>query len=209
MQQPAQAVVKTSDLSLNGLDEVFDVDTTLSDDLDQASTRVPEADITVEDKSISGLTIKEASAHYALAVATVRLKIKLGEIPAIKVSGAKGPEWRVYPDGIPQGLDQPDITDGASVCQPDDRVAEDYQISDSRLAQGFHLANINVASLIEANQQLTSKLESVVYRNGYLQAQLEAERQQIKLLTDQLHKPTPAVKENWWARLGAWFIGRG
>jgi len=86
-------------------------------------------------------------------------------------------------------------------------VTADYQFSDSSVAQGFHLANVNVASLIQANQQLTAKLEGVIYRNGYLEAQLEAERQQIKLLTDQLHKPAPPVQVSWWARFGSWFIG--
>ncbi len=45
---------------------------------------------------------------------------------------------------------------------------------------------------------LLRKLEGATYRIGYLEAQLEAERQQVKLLTDSQHKP------GWWARFKKW-----
>ncbi|MBZ0187957.1 MAG: helix-turn-helix domain-containing protein [Candidatus Obscuribacterales bacterium] len=51
-------------------------------------------------------------------------------------------------------------------------------------------------------KELQSKIEALTWRNGYLEAQLEAERNQVKLLTDQLHKP------NWWSRFTDWFLGR-
>lgn len=50
--------------------------------------------------------------------------------------------------------------------------------------------------------KLLKELEAATYRVGYLEAQLEAERNQVKLLTDQLHKP------NWWSRFTDWFLGR-
>jgi hypothetical protein len=45
-------------------------------------------------------------------------------------------------------------------------------------------------------------LQAANYRIGYLEAQLESERQQVKLLTDSQHKPSR------WARFYSWFIGR-
>ena len=56
------------------------------------------------------------------------------------------------------------------------------------------------ASTIDA-YQLLRDLEAATYRIGYLEAQLESERNQVKLLTDRLHKPV------WWHRFCAWFIG--
>lgn len=74
------------------------------------------------------------------------------------------------------------------------------------MAEGFHQANINVASLIKANQEMAAKLEAVVYRNGYLEAQIENERQQVKLLTDRLHIPSLVPSEpSLWAKFCSWF----
>lgn len=44
-----------------------------------------------------------------------------------------------------------------------------------------------------------AKVEALIMRNGYLQAQLEASQQTIKLLTDSQHK------SKWWQRFGSWF----
>ena len=48
--------------------------------------------------------------------------------------------------------------------------------------------------------ELLRKLEGATYRIGYLEAQLESERQQVKLLTDSQHKP------GWWAKFSSWFF---
>ena len=49
-------------------------------------------------------------------------------------------------------------------------------------------------------QELQLKLEGATYRIGYLEAQLENERAQIKLLTDSQHKG------GWWAKFSSWFF---
>lgn len=207
VQQPLQEV-KDSSISLNGLEEVFDVDSTLTNEIDQANNSVIST-------STKGLTVREASLHYSLAIPTVRLKIKTGEIPAVKVNGPKGPEWRIFPDGLGQTAEPIDIslTDSEEetnstltegIYQGDRTPPEAFYEADRTVAEGFHQANMNVASLIKVNQELSAKLEAVVYRNGYLEAQVEAERQQIKLLTDQLHKPE-MVEVSWWSRFCSWF----
>jgi len=197
VQEPIQQV-KSRGVSLNGLDEVFDVDTTVIEGSDKG-------DSTLRSAPGQGLTIKQASEHYGLAVPTIRLKIKTGDIPALKMNGPKGPEWRVFPNGMPASYDKVDSTVHAFDSQPDSSVIEGFYKADRTVAEGFHQANINLAALIKANHELTSKLEAVTYRNGYLEAQIENERQQVKLLTDQLHKPE---HPSWWARFCSWFIGR-
>ena len=42
------------------------------------------------------MSLKAACIHYKLASSTLRMKIKRGEIPAKKIHGANGPEWRVF-----------------------------------------------------------------------------------------------------------------
>lgn len=51
-------------------------------------------------------------------------------------------------------------------------------------------------------RDLQAKLEAASYRIGYLEAQLETERQQIKLLTDSQHK------SGWWTRFKKWCGGQ-
>jgi len=194
VQQPKE--IRGTSTSLTGLEDVFDVDTTITDDCDQADTSL----IT---KVGTGLTIKEASGHYGLAVPTIRLKIKTSEIPAIKVNGVKGPEWRIFPNGVPHQTDQPDINDISFDAQPDLTHASGFQQPDRSVTQGFHQANINVSSLIKANLELTSKLEAASFRNGYLEAQAESYKNEIKLLTDSQYK------HGRWSRFWGWFIGKG
>src|SRR5262249_31132770 len=50
--------------------------------------------------------------------------------------------------------------------------------------------------------QLQEKLEAATFRVGYLQAQLEASQETVKLLTDSQHKP------GWWRRFCSWATGR-
>jgi len=197
VQQPIHEV-KGEPVSLNGLDEVFDVDTTVIDQSNQANSTVPT-------KGTNGLTIREASQHYGLAIPTIRLKIKTGDIPAIKVNGPKGPEWRVFPNGAPEKPEQIDISVSASDDQGGINDTEGFYEPDRSIAEGFHQANINVASLIRANQEMAAKLEAVVYRNGYLEAKVESERQQVKLLTDRLQTSLPSAEPTLWAKFCSWF----
>ncbi len=55
---------------------------------------------------------------------------------------------------------------------------------------------------LEVIEVLQSKIEILTYRNGYLEAQLENQREQIKLLTDSQHKPSV------WTNFASWFMGR-
>ncbi len=47
-----------------------------------------------------------------------------------------------------------------------------------------------------------AKIEALIMRDGYMQAQLETLQQELKLLTDSQHK------SGWWQRFCSWFIGR-
>jgi hypothetical protein len=45
-----------------------------------------------------------------------------------------------------------------------------------------------------------AKIEALLMRNGYLQAQVETSQEAMKLLTDSQHKA------GWWARFSSWFL---
>jgi hypothetical protein len=72
--------------------------------------------------------------------------------------------------------------------------------------------------------ELSSKLEGATYRNGFLEAQLEAATQQVKLLPDlqaraaeaeqlklenlRLQSELELRKRTWWMRFTAWALGK-
>jgi hypothetical protein len=124
------------------------------------------------------LTLKEACDHYGLGASTIRAKIKSGEIAASKVEGAHGLEWRIFPDRALAGSQQP-----ASTVVIGSQQGQDLQ-SLLKLVreQAFNLENAN------------KSLQAASFRNGYLEAQLTAKEEEIKLLTDSQHK------SSWWLR---------
>lgn len=59
--------------------------------------------------------------------------------------------------------------------------------------------HVVIDALLKQLANAQKELQAAVWRNGYLEAQLEAERQQVKLLTDSQHKP------GWWTKFMSWF----
>jgi hypothetical protein len=144
-----------------------------------------------------GLTFKEACEHFGLKATALRVRIKSGEVAAEKVEGANGPEWRIYPT-------QPLRNHSAGVAQP----SQSNKLLD--IVQDLQ------AKLDRANQQL----QAAGFRNGYLEAQSESHKEQMKLLPDLQTQAMEAsqlkerlavteadlkrIKATWWCRIWAW-----
>lgn len=100
--------------STEGLEGLFHGDGGVAEGLLDPGCRVEE----------KGLTLKEACRYFGLSSTSIRLKLKLGEIAGIKRDGPNGPEWRIYPDGLPEGLEcsaQADLDD-----HPESTVVSEY-----------------------------------------------------------------------------------
>lgn len=72
-------------------------------------------------------------------------------------------------------------------------------------------SSMNIQSLIheltrerEYSRSLVSKLEYVNHRNGYLESQIELQREQLKLLTT---SDNSGNNQSWWHRFSSWFFG--
>jgi len=128
-------------------------------------------------KSLPGLSIKEAAKVLGISPNTIRARIKSGELMAGKVKGATGEQWRVFVDAPDKPL-VPESVGSAEV---------------SRL-----LDIIEKQSELLAAQ--SGRLETAAGQIGYLQAQLEAGKETIKLLEDR-------QRVIWWRRAWAWFTG--
>jgi len=145
-------------------------------------------------------TLSEASSHLNVNERTLRRWIKQGKIEAAKVKGAFGDEWRIMPGPVRSGVDInpgqcPDLSPDRTMstpAMPGPMPGPDPEVIELR-------TKLELAEQEKAD--LKKQLQGATYRNGYLEAQLEAERQTIKLLTDSQHKP------GWWTKLAHWFRG--
>jgi hypothetical protein len=156
---------KNDSLAAEGLEDLFVDDVTVTQPSRNPCVTLAQG----------GLTFKAACDYFGLKPTALRLRIKSGDIAADKISGANGPEWRIYPDKPAQPLRDPSVTVALPLHSPDSN------------------------KLLEVVQDLQNKLQAASFRNGYLESQLESHKEQIKLLTDSQHK------QGWWPRLRNWF----
>lgn len=204
--------VKSTAVEIEGLDDVFEVDYRL---LDHGPDTVPAALGDGANNRVEqgvGLSLKAASIHYKLAISTLRMKIKRGEISAKKVDGANGPEWRVFPfsahftDPNTHGTDQ-GIHQGGTTAQA--RYQRTLPENDNRL--------------LDLIEKQSAKLEAAAGQIGYFKSQMDSYQEQVKLLPDlqaevararvhekkinQLEAELGQIKATWWYRFCAWFLG--
>lgn len=125
---------------------------------------------TIVDEPDSGLTLAQAVHYYGMPAKEVKAKVKTGEIPGIKLARKK---WRVYPLGLPDNLSE-NVVETLAASDVDD-VVEPFDIQESPLT-------VQLKSKIA---ELEARLESAAYRNGYLEAKLEATEGQMRLVSCQ------------------------
>jgi len=181
---------KTGVVDVDGLEDVFEADVELSEQGSKHGSNTVPAGY----QQGASMSLKAACRHYKLSASTLRAKIKNGEIPAQKIQGSNGPEWRVFPtEPSFQGSSQQGAEQGSNT------VPAGYQ--------GVAAPELN--RLLDLIEKQAAKLETASGQIGYLQSQLEerdkniSERDShIKLLTDSQHKP------GWWNRFSSWFLGK-
>lgn len=210
----------------DGYSDFFSDASTVAPDLYHPSTTVvPDIEETPS-TLVENLSLKEAMDFYKISAKTIRLRIREGKIPAKKEEGPRGPEWRIYPNGLP--TDEPEILpatveecflEDADDCdQGGNKVENDSTTVEPEWHHGGTTVNDNIPSdmtrmvmpsfapelktLMDVITRQAEKLEAASMRIGYLEARTENYESQIKLLTDSQHK------RGWWARFGAWFLGQ-
>ncbi len=140
------------------------------------------------------LTLSEAATVLNVNERTLRRWIKQGKIEAQKVQGAWGEQWRIRP-GHNQSVSGSDIA-GPDRASPDNPPTPDLGLSTPDLDMRKVVEmEIRLQLIEQENFELKSQLQGATFRNGYLEGQLETERQQVKLLTDSKHR------SSWWQKL--------
>jgi len=191
--------------STDGLDDLF------VEGMDQAQEQAQPEKQEAQDQAHDPQVVPIALAAELLGV---HRRYALRLVHKEKISGYQDENghWFIEQKSITERLQQMgqaqeqahlEIDQAQGPAQPEIREAQDQ-------AQEVEILDLSSSSdsfpqnLVgtEEFKELQSKIEALTWRNGYLEAQLEAERNQVKLLTDQLHKP------NWWSRFTDWFLGR-
>lgn len=211
MQEPATEI-KRAVLDIDGLEQVFEVD---CEPIEQSADTVlagfqHRAKQGAEHGA--GMSLKAAAIHYRLAMSTLRAKIKRGEIPAEKIEGANGPEWRVFTSS---SVISNSIKHGAK------QGAEHG--ADTLLDEPRSNSNESVNRLVELVDKQAAKLEVASGQIGYLSAQIESYQNQVLMLPDLEAKASKAkdqervleetrtelerLKGTWWYRLSQFRSG--
>lgn len=175
MREPAK-VVKVEQPTTEGLEQLFQLDL---EPVDQGQIQFQDqVELVPLSEAAKRLGISRRYAHK-LAIG--------GRLPAQKDPHGR---WLVK---VAQGQIQfQDHLDHVEPIEFQDQYQVEQRQFQDQVIQGYQ----------EQVKELQKKLEAATFRAGYLQAQLEASQDTIKLLTDGQHKT------GWWTRFCSWFLGR-
>jgi excisionase family DNA binding protein len=151
---------------------------------------------------MEGISVQEAAEHLDLNEKTVRRRIHLGQIPAIKVPRPQGFEWRVYLDGIPQPTLEPALRPIHLNTIPE---ALNTQVDSSPVQVDMHLdtppVHMDSNKLLRLVEKLHDENSQLAGQVGFLQAKLQDAHHQIKLLEGSKDPEPERSKTPWWKRL--------
>jgi excisionase family DNA binding protein len=182
----------------NGLDDLFNESVTRTDNDPDSAARPDSSDKNPDDGQVTDLywTPQEAAKFFGVSVRTIRRRLQDGSLSGYKFTGVNGPEWRVNPvtrtDNNPDSPAKPDRSDSPA----NDSVTVAAQDNNPLIEKLFDYLH-EKDELIQAKEK---DLQTASATIGYLKAQIEAQEQQLKLLTDSQHK------QGWWARFTSWFF---
>lgn len=174
------------------------------------------------------LTLEDAAKRLNLSERTVQRRLKTGQLKGYKIAGPRGPEWRIKVESCEDTTGQAfAASDDTTFSTDDTTIIETVSTEDTTRDSKATTTNAftQFAEFYHVQiETLQEKLEAATYRNGYLEAQLSSAESQLKLLPDLSAKATKVEtmeqqiarleaeladqRKGFWARFGAWFIGR-
>lgn len=139
-----------------------------------------------------GLTVDEAATRLSKHPKTIRQWIKLGKLAAVQIQGPHGPEWRVYPDGLPASVQAPlTVPEPPAQPEPSDVTAL------VALVDKYH------------DEAMRQTAAAAHWQARYLDAEArhQAAEERIKLLTaepdpepDPEPSPPSPPRRSWWRK---------
>lgn len=194
-----------------GLDDLFQGEIQGQCQMDQNQVQVDLPEIQIQDYvepnqiHVELVALSEAAKRLGVSRRYAQKMIAIGKLAAVR--DPKG-HWLVKMDRgqiqIQDHVESKEAKDQVQVEQAQDHV-DPFQVHVEPNQVRVELIDayqIQIEQLQEKLDATQLKLEAASFRNGYLEAQLEASHTQMKLLTDNQHKP------NWWQRFCSWFLGQ-
>jgi len=144
----------------------------------------------LDSESFEMVTMAEAARRLKMPYPTLRRQVLAG-----KISSSPGP------DGKPMvkmkiGEHPPEGNEQEKSSSEQNEFSSEYSLT-------VHSLLRQIENERGYSKSLNEKLEAANHRNGYLEAQVEAKVDHIKLLTDAQHKAP-----GWWSRFSFWFTGQ-
>ena len=195
MDNLAQNYQPLESTSLDGLEKVFEVREQDANQDDPSSS--------VREQDASWLTVEQAAQRLGISVRAVQKRLTKGALIGFKKRTNHGERWfvEVREQDTSRNIQDANRDDLSSSVREQDAS---WNIQDAN--QDDLSSSVRELTVVEVDhrqdqlvRELLAKVEALTYRNGYLEAQLESERNQVKLLTDSQHKP------KWWHRFRSWF----
>jgi excisionase family DNA binding protein len=171
-------------IATEGLEEIFEVrELDASQDANQMSDGS-----SVREQDANMLSVEEAAERLGVSIRAVQKRLKKGTLTGRKEKTIHGERWLIDVRELDASQDANRMSDGSSVREQDaNPVRLNANLDEDR------------DGLIK---EMQAKIEALTWRNGYLESQLENQREHIKLLTDSQHQPSR------WAGFKKWFLGQ-
>ena len=186
---------QSTGVTLEGLDDFYDVESSTSQELPGNSTGTSHAG----EKNLGiarWLTVEEAAKRLEISANAVIKRLGKGKLVGRKVPGQFGEKWMVDPGCLPQEV-HVQIAEEETREEPGDSTGTDTQRQEQPRHDAITQKSFDVLSDVIRHQTEQIKLQNEMIK--HLSGQVQEKDSQIKLLTDSQHKA------GWWARFCSWF----
>jgi len=217
MDATARDFFQTTTADTKGLDDLFEVR-----ELDANQDTNQDAGRELDAYQGATMSVEEAAERLEISIRAVQKRLQKGSLAGLKRQTPNGKRWFVIASELDANRDaqdaNQDVQDANQHVQDANQHVQDanqhvqdanQHVQDAnqhvqcQLIEPTDLTELapNLTPLVELLEKKDRELEAASYRIGYLEAQLETERQQVKLLTDSQHKLS------WWTKFISWFMG--
>lgn len=185
-----EASEHVTDLSLVGLEEVFvQVEHSAKNEQIAGNSNIHEHVHELDAESFELVSMAEAARRLKMPYPTLRRQVISGKIPSITGTDGKPLVKIAFSEYSNEQREQ-------QLNKPEQKPLEsEYSATIHRLLEQMEAERVYSRSLNE-------RLEAANHRNGYLEAQVDQQKEQIKLLTD-----TQKPNRSWLQKFGDWLIG--
>jgi hypothetical protein len=216
--------IKTNLVSLDGLEDVFDLEPVTVTDAEQVTGTPEPATCAMEPvtnfsepvRDARSIPVEQAALLLGTSVNALKKRLRKGTLQGIKVETKHGEKWFVAHSEILK-LEPVTVTDAEQVTGTPDPVTRAMEpvtdFSAPILGSAEGVPSKEKVELIPTLERLVTSLEkkdAVIESQAhqlkaagdvimYLRSQIEDKESQLKLLTDSQHKT------GWWSRFCSWF----